>query len=127
MSYHSDCRGSSIFRPLVDGKPLTPQIPVTLPTYDELIGRRGISDENYNAVLLELIEAQKLNVLTIHAEVEGIAKQDLFREFLEESARRGISFVPLGKLLPESGEIPLGSIEDSSLDGRDGFLSVQAA
>ena len=127
MSYHSDCRGSGIFRPFVDGRPLTPQIPVTLPTYDELIGRRGISDKNFNAVLLDQIEKQKLNVLTIHAEVEGIAKQGLFQEFLDESERRGISFVPLGKLLPETDEIPLGWIEDGSLDGREGLLCLQAS
>lgn len=127
MRYHSDCRGSGIFRPLVDGKPMTPQIPVTLPTYDELIGRRGVSDRNYNAALLDLIETQSLNVLTIHAEVEGIAKQALFRDFLDAAAQRGISFVPLGRLLPEAGEIPLGSIEDGSVEGRDGVLCLQAA
>lgn len=127
MNYHSDCRGSGIFRPVIDGKPLTPQIPVTLPTYDELIGRRGVSDKNFNAVLLDQIEKQKLNVLTIHAEVEGIAKQGLFQEFLDASARRGISFVPLSELLPDTDEIPLGSIEAGSLEGRDGLLCLQAA
>jgi undecaprenyl phosphate-alpha-L-ara4FN deformylase len=52
-AYNSDCRGSCIFYPVVDGRPLNqPQIPVTLPTYDEVIGRNGINDENYNDYLL---------------------------------------------------------------------------
>lgn len=127
MAYHSDCRGSRIFRPLVDGKALTPQIPVTLPTYDELIGRNGISDGNYNAALLEQIQARQLNVLTVHAEVEGIAKRNLFHEFLDLSEERGVSFVPLGKLLPEIDDVPLGSIADGSVAGREGLLCVQAA
>jgi undecaprenyl phosphate-alpha-L-ara4FN deformylase len=126
MTYHSDCRGVSIFRPIVDGAILTPQIPVTLPTYDELVGRDGISDANYNTTLLDQIEAGRLNVLTIHAEVEGIGKLALFQSFLDEAEKRGLSFVPLVDLLPPIEEIPLGSIAEGSVAGRDGVLCVQA-
>jgi undecaprenyl phosphate-alpha-L-ara4FN deformylase len=44
FAYNSDCRGQGLFYPVVDGRPLTqPQVPVTLPTYDEAIGRHGIT------------------------------------------------------------------------------------
>ena len=57
FSYNSDCRGKSIFYPMVNGQPLSqPQIPVTLPTYDEVIGENGISDYNYNEYILSLIK-----------------------------------------------------------------------
>jgi len=127
MKYHSDCRGISIFRPLVSGVPSTPQIPVTLPTYDELVGRNGISDGNYNATLLGLVDPKRLNVLTIHAEVEGIAKSELFDEFLNEAIRKEITFVPLGELLPDSADIEIGTVAEERVDGRDGLVCVQAA
>jgi hypothetical protein len=40
FAYNSDCRGQGLFYPVVDGRTLTqPQVPVTLPTYDEAIGQ----------------------------------------------------------------------------------------
>jgi undecaprenyl phosphate-alpha-L-ara4FN deformylase len=127
MRYHSDCRGKTIFRPDVAGSATTPQIPVTLPTYDEMIGRDGVNDANFNVRLLDQIRPAALNVLTIHAEVEGIAKNDLFEEFLIEAAARNIEFVPLGSLLPEPHAIPRGRIAQGSVPGRQGQLCVQAS
>ena len=71
--FNSDCRGDQIFRPVVGGVELTqPQIPTTLPTYDEVIGRQGIGPANFNEFLLDQLKPGHLNVLTIHAESEGI-------------------------------------------------------
>lgn len=84
FEYNSDCRGESIFRPEINGQELPqPQIPVTLPTYDEVIGRDEVSDSNYNDFLLAQLDPEKLNVLTIHAEVEGIACFEMFERFLK--------------------------------------------
>jgi len=125
MRYHSDCRGSSIFRPIIDGNVGTVQIPVTLPTYDEVIGYNGTNDRNYNSRLLDYIQHDRLNVLTIHAEVEGISKNSLFEEFLDEAEARNIRFCPLGDLLPEMESIPHGRIEQGYVPGRQGRLCVQ--
>jgi undecaprenyl phosphate-alpha-L-ara4FN deformylase len=127
LDYQSDCRGTSIFCPLLEGVPQTPQIPVTLPTYDELIGRQGITDQNFNAHMLRLIEPGCLNVLTVHAEVEGISRAALFGDFLVAALRSGINFVPLGRLLQDRAEWPSGSMAQSSIDGRDGWISMQSA
>jgi len=124
--YNSDCRGHSVFRPLIAGKVLAPQIPVTLPTYDELIGRDGITDESYNDFLLDQISADRLNVLTIHAEVEGISRNGLFTEFLRTALERNVRFVPLRDLLPEPQQIPTGRIISGALPGRQGQLCLQA-
>lgn len=125
MRYNSDCRGTSIFRPLIDDVTGAPQIPSTLPTYDEVVGRNGVTDENYNAFLLDRIRPGQLNVLTIHAEVEGIAKRSLFREFLDLAATRRVRFVPIGDLLPGIDEIPAGRITQGTITGRQGALCVQ--
>jgi undecaprenyl phosphate-alpha-L-ara4FN deformylase len=123
--YNSDCRGQSIFRPVIDGRSGTPQIPVTLPTYDEIIGTNGITEENYNSILLDMIEPDSLNVLTIHAEVEGIVCANLFDDFLTRARERNIEFVPLGELLPDSNDIPPGKISMGTLPGREGTMCLQ--
>ncbi len=125
MQYHSDCRGESVFRPVVEGMPLTPQIPATLPTYDEIVGQNGVSDKNYNDTLLAMIKPGRLNVLTIHAEVEGQSKTILFDKFLDEAARRNIRLVPMGELLPKPEDIPEGKITQGSVAGREGVFCMQ--
>jgi undecaprenyl phosphate-alpha-L-ara4FN deformylase len=127
MRYHSDCRGTHIFRPVVNGKACTPQIPATLPTYDEMVGQNGVTDENFNNTLLDMIKPGQLNVLTIHAEVEGQTKRALFERFLDEAAKRNIKLVPMGQLLPASGDIPEGAITQGKVAGREGIFCTQRA
>jgi len=126
FSFNSDCRGTSIFRPVLAGANLKePQIPNTLPTYDEVIGQNGITRENYNDYLLGQLNPDGLNVLTIHAEVEGIVCAPLFREFLEMAKARGHEFVPLGQLLPEPSKIEPGRLVQQVIPGREGWVAVQ--
>ncbi len=126
--FNSDCRGESLFRPAVGGRLLAaPQVPVTLPTYDELIGRDGVTDAAYNDALLARLAPGRLNVLTIHAEVEGLARAGLFERFLEHALERGCAFVPLGGLVPaDPTALPPGRIVKGYVPGRDGWVAVQA-
>ncbi len=125
FKFNSDCRGTSVFRPVVDGKTLQePQIPTTLPTYDEVIGKEGITRENYNDFILAQLRPDALNVLTIHAEVEGIVCANLFAEFLDKACAMGINFVPLSELLSVD-EIPPGRIVQQTIPGREGWVAVQ--
>ena len=126
FNYNSDCRGEEIFYPLVRGKALPqPQIPVTLPTYDEVIGHNGISDTNYNEYLLSLIRPDKLNVLTIHAEVEGIVCLEMFDRFLQMGKSIGAEFVPLKDLLTATQRIECSTVASREIPGRDGLVSCQ--
>jgi undecaprenyl phosphate-alpha-L-ara4FN deformylase len=126
--YNSDCRGRSIFMPVVDGRRLEqPQVPVTLPTYDEVIGRSGITAEGYNDRILSLLDPDGLNVLAIHAEVEGIVCREMFRNFLAGASAQGVEFVPLGALLEGQSDVPSGSIERANVPGREGWIARQAA
>lgn len=127
--YNSDCRGQNIFIPTVGGKPLTPQIPVTLPTYDEVIGIGGVTRENYNHKILSLCKPDQLNVYTIHAEVEGISHLRDFETMLQMARERNISFQPLGIFLDSQTVDGLknGRIEPQRMSGREGWLAYQAA
>jgi undecaprenyl phosphate-alpha-L-ara4FN deformylase len=128
FQYNSDCRGNSIFLPQVDGKPLRqPQVPTTLPTYDEIAGRQGISDRNYNEHILSLLKPHDLNVLTIHAEVEGGALAPMFHAFLDAARARGIHFVPLGKLVAAAPHPPPGRICQGEIAGREGWVAIQGS
>ncbi|MDB6061610.1 MAG: 4-deoxy-4-formamido-L-arabinose-phosphoundecaprenol deformylase [Verrucomicrobiaceae bacterium] len=124
FSYNSDCRGTQLFRPVVDGNVLTPQIPVTLPTYDEAVGRDNINADNFNDYLLGLIKPDQLNVYTIHAEVEGIAMREQFDQLLGAARLRGIQFKPLGELI-EQPITARGTIKPLEIEGRDGWQAVQ--
>jgi undecaprenyl phosphate-alpha-L-ara4FN deformylase len=126
--YNSDCRGDRIFLPVVGGVPLShPQIPVTLPTYDEALGRDCESDETYNEWLIDRMAPDGLNVLAVHAEVEGIARADLFADFLRRARAQGIRFAPLGSLIDPGVRYPLAHIEARSIPGREGWVACEGA
>jgi undecaprenyl phosphate-alpha-L-ara4FN deformylase len=126
FEHNSDCRGESLFRPVVDGRELPqPQVPVTLPTYDEVLGRNGITHDNYNDHMLSLLDPAKLNVLTIHAEVEGILCRQMFADFVRKAKAKGCTFVPLGELVRDSRTIPAGAVVAKNFPGREGWLACQ--
>lgn len=121
--YNSDCRGEGCFLPRGFRQP---QVPVTLPTYDELAGRDGVHDGNYNPKLLERFRSDEPEVLCIHAEVEGIAKAGLFEDFLRRARAEGIVFARLGEVLRRRGELPVCPTAMRPFPGREGLLCVQA-
>lgn len=126
--YNSDCRGSDCFIPVCDSRSCQPQIPVTLPTYDEMLGVDGVDDSVYNDRLLALFSPEKLNILCIHAEVEGVAKHDMFAEFLAKARDRKICFHRLDKTLQaqkERGTLGTAAVQARPLPGREGTLCFQ--
>jgi undecaprenyl phosphate-alpha-L-ara4FN deformylase len=128
FAYNSDCRGSSVFRPMVAGRAgLQPQVPATLPTYDEVIGKNGVTAATYNDFMLGQLKPDALNVLTVHAEVEGRVCLEMFRDFIRRAKAAGSSFVALGSLLPPPQTIPVCRMEQGTLPGREGWVAVQGA
>lgn len=130
LLYGSDSRGSHPFFPRV-GRTVykTIQLPTTLPTLDELLGRPEYPDETIVAHYLSLMQRDSLNVLTIHAEVEGMKKIELFRTFLETCKERNIQFVRLDtyaqNLLKDPSTISVCDLIQGSIDGRSGTLAKQ--
>jgi len=126
FTYNSDCRGSEIFYPVVRGKAMPqPQVPVTLPTYDEAIGSRGVSEQTYNDYLISLLRSDGLNVLTIHAEAEGIICLEMFDRFLRMVRSMGGSLAPLGELLTDARDIQQAVMAPREIPGREGWVSCQ--
>ena len=126
FAYNSDCRGIAPFYPMVNGVRLPQlQIPVTLPTYDEICGRDGVTDANYNDRQIALLKTDALNVLTIHAEAEGGRCRAQFAEYLRRTTGDGWQFITLGEAARRYADAPEGRCEPRPFPGREGWLSVQ--
>jgi len=124
--YASDVRGFHPFLPVHEGLPFkTPQIPTTLATVDELIGRQ----EDINSFLLDSLR-EGLNVHTIHAEVEGRPYLALFERFLEQICRKNLEVITLreaARRILERGldKLPRLPVTRGNVPGRSGWIACQ--
>lgn len=127
FDYDSDCRGCSPFYPIVGGERIPRlQIPVTLPTYDELLGREGVTDENYNDCQLSLLKEDSLNVLTIHAEAEGGRCAALFDTYMKKAIAKGFRFITMNEAFElYKDDAPNTVMELAPFPGREGMLALQ--
>ncbi len=130
LLYGSDCRGTFPFFPQVNGRTFrTLQIPTTLPTLDELLGRPDFPENSIVPHYLGLLRTESPNILTIHAEIEGLGKIGLFEELLLKAKQTGVEFSTMeqiaDRLLQKRAAIPESIVEDDSVDGRSGLLASQ--
>lgn len=124
LAYASDVRGDSPFMPVFEGVEYgVPQIPTTLPTMDEIYGLPGINDVTIPKAWLDGMD-KEWNVLTVHAEMEGISKLTVFENFLNMAKALGTEFRTLGEYAREAS-LPRGEIVMGKLTGRAGTLAIQ--
>ncbi|TSK06669.1 MAG: 4-deoxy-4-formamido-L-arabinose-phosphoundecaprenol deformylase [Geobacter sp.] len=126
FAYCSDTRGDSPFYPVLAGKRFkTLQIPSTWPTMDELIGENGVTAATVNDVYLARLRPG-LNVHTIHAELEGNAMIDTFRELLTALSKRRVRFITLREAANEYGtSAPPCNVEMGTIAGRAMPVALQ--
>ena len=91
LSYRSDTRGRTPFRCRVEGEILgaAPEIPTTLPTLDEVMGRELPNAAAVLEFYLTQFESDRLNVHTVHAETEGMAQLESFTNLIRALKARG--------------------------------------
>jgi peptidoglycan/xylan/chitin deacetylase (PgdA/CDA1 family) len=130
LLYSSDTRGERPFFPRINGRVFrTLELPSTLPTFDELLGRREYPDEAIVPHYLSHLRPDRPNVLTLHAEIEGMGKRDLFRALLAALREAGVEFIRLDELardlLSNRNAIPVCDQAMAEIDGRSGLVAVQ--
>lgn len=130
LQYGSDCRGKYPFIPKIKGHQFkTLQIPTTLPTLDELLGRPEYPIEKLTDHLLSLFTDAHPNVMTCHAELEGMKYLEWFESFLTTLKEKHIQFNTLGNLAKTLNQhrenIPLCEMIQGEVDGRSGLLAIQ--
>jgi undecaprenyl phosphate-alpha-L-ara4FN deformylase len=132
LLYASDTRGGAAFFPRVDGSVFkTVEIPSTLPTFDELMGRPEYPDDQIVAHYMSLLRADAVNVFTLHAEIEGMGRRGLFQALLAACKKAGVEFIRMDdyarELLANRAAIPVRDQVLAEIDGRSGFVAAQAA
>jgi len=110
------------FYPRVRGRALsTLELPTTLPTLDEDLGRDGITPESYVERLVSRYREGADEVLTVHAETEGLAYRALFQRLLARHRERGIETLPLARLAGEArGRAAVRDVGLGTVPGRSG-------
>ena len=130
LLYASDARGTHPFFPIVGGTVYkTLQIPTTLPTLDELLGRPEYPLTHLADHYLSLLSPGRTNVLTAHAEIEGMAQLAWFRGLLRQARDQQVQFIRLDVMakqyLQQPNFIPVCFLVDGKIDGRSGTLATQ--
>jgi undecaprenyl phosphate-alpha-L-ara4FN deformylase len=129
LDYRSDTRGAAPYRCVVEERVLaTPEIPTTLPTLDEVMGRSDLSDDSaVRDFYLGLCKPDALNVHTIHAETEGMAQLENFTALIRALKERGAKFVQLREVAwrLNRAELPACEVVRTTLPGRAGWISAQ--
>ena len=126
--YASDTRGSCPFVPVVAGSEVAvPQLPTTLPTLDELIGREDLGRVDPVEHLLKLTDGAGDQVFTLHAELEGGAYLEGFERLLRAWRDRGFELTDLKSYAQglDPLRLPRCPIVSGTVEGRSGTLAVQ--
>jgi peptidoglycan/xylan/chitin deacetylase (PgdA/CDA1 family) len=132
LKYASDTRGGPAFLPLLDGNPSNcPQLPTTLPTFDELLGRDGVDETTIaDAVFDRSVAAADpaVQVFTLHAEMEGMLLLDAFESLLLKWRGAGATVTRMAAIhaLAAQRPLPARAVIEGEIPGRSGMLAVQS-
>jgi peptidoglycan/xylan/chitin deacetylase (PgdA/CDA1 family) len=128
LHHASDTRLGPPFFPSAEGRAFTTlQIPTTLPTLDETLAWPELRGDPAQRAFFRKA-ARGTEVHTIHAEVEGRSKAELFAAILDDWLADGVAFPLLSELADEALErrakIPVREVVKTRLPGRGGTVAT---
>jgi peptidoglycan/xylan/chitin deacetylase (PgdA/CDA1 family) len=130
FTHASDSRGRAPFLPRIDGRTVRcVQIPTTLPTLDELIGRPDLGAEHPVDHLLRLTaRGVQDHVFTLHAELEGRRLAPWLERLMRGWRSQGYEFTTLAAYHAalERTALPVRGITYGEIAGRSGTLALEA-
>ncbi|MBI5447348.1 MAG: 4-deoxy-4-formamido-L-arabinose-phosphoundecaprenol deformylase [Gammaproteobacteria bacterium] len=132
LVYASDCRGTSPFFPHIEGQTFQAlQLPTTLPTLDELLGRPDYPESTLVDYYMGLLKTDQPNIFTVHTEIEGMAQLAFMERFVIAAKKKGVVFKTLAEIaqpyLENKQTTPVCDFIQGSVEGRSGLLSMQGA
>lgn len=109
------------------------QLPTTLPTFDELLGRDGIDESTIADAVFRLSEssaaanADPLQVFTLHAELEGMRLLSAFESLLTRWQAAGVTMARMARIHQLAIQRPLAdqTVIMGEVPGRSGLLAIQ--
>jgi undecaprenyl phosphate-alpha-L-ara4FN deformylase len=128
LLYTSNTRGGAPFFPSARGRVFrTLELPSTLPTLDETLSWPELAtDEDQRRYFREAVRATEVH--TIHVEVEGRSKLDLFGRILDDWIASGVAFVALedlaAEVLGQSDGVAVRELTRTMLPGRAGTVAT---
>jgi undecaprenyl phosphate-alpha-L-ara4FN deformylase len=132
LRYASDTRGYAPFWPMLKGgRSSCLQLPTTLPTFDELLGRDGIDESTIADAVFRLSETGvgggNLHVFTLHAELEGLLLLDAFESLLRKWLAAGAKITRMAAIRDLGLQVPPRdqTVLMGEVPGRSGSLAIQ--
>ena len=134
LQYASDTRGQTPFWPMLEGRRSScPQLPTTLPTFDELLGRDGVEESTIADAVFRRSEknaatsADRLQVFTLHAELEGMRLLDSFESLLAQWQAAGATLTRMAMIHQQAIQKPMPdqTVIMGEVPGRSGLLALQ--
>lgn len=126
LKFCSDTRNGEPFIPQMGGKVFkTLQIPSTMLTLDEMLGRFSL--EEILRKNLDEASSEGMHLMTIHSELEGMAYAEYFEKFLKAAKEREVEFVSLNayadELLKDREKLPVKEVKLLPFEGRSALLA----
>jgi peptidoglycan/xylan/chitin deacetylase (PgdA/CDA1 family) len=136
LQFASDTRGQTPFWPkIAGGRSSCPQLPTTLPTFDELLGRDGVEEANLAEAVFRLSQAGtgtgtgtgRLQVFTLHAELEGMLLLNPFESLLRQWLAAGVTLTQMAAIRDAAilNPMPEQTVILGEVPGRSGRLALQ--
>ena len=134
LHFASDTRGGAPFFPvLAQGISTCPQLPTTLPTFDEILGLDGVDESSIadavfrrSAAAADAALDETLQVFTLHAELEGMRLLHAFESLLVKWRESGASIMRMAKIheLAVRRPLPARAVVLGEVAGRSGLLAT---
>jgi peptidoglycan/xylan/chitin deacetylase (PgdA/CDA1 family) len=133
LEFASDTRGGPPFLPqLALGVSSCPQLPTTLPTFDELLGLDGVDESSIAEALFRRSAADAAagepatQVFTLHAELEGMRLRGAFESLLLKWREAGARITRMAAIHESAMQrpLPVRAVIMGEVAGRSGRLAV---
>lgn len=130
FDYCSDTRGFRPYVPVLAAEIVAcPQIPTTLPTFDELLSDPAASLDDLDQRMLNAMDAPapEGHVLALDADFEGLALLGVLERLLVGLVERGRRPMSLAQYVADlaSADLPRHAVEPGSVQGHAGPLAMQ--